>query len=54
MKKQLKGIASILLSILLMIGFGNEPVFDLSLRWSVVFAITGIIGFVLTILPDKK
>ena len=54
MKKQLQGIAIILVSILLMIGFGNEPVFDLSFRWSAVFTIIGIAGVVMTFLPDKK
>lgn len=54
MKKQLQGIAIILLSILLMLGFGNEPVFDFSFRWSAVFAIVGIAGAVMTFLPDKK
>lgn len=42
MKKQLQGIAIILVSILLMIGFGNEPVFDLSFSWSAIFSIVGI------------
>ena len=54
MKKQLQGIAIILISILLMLGFGNEPVFDLSLRWSVIFTIIGIVGGIMTFLPDKK
>ena len=54
MKKQLQGIAIILVSILLMIGFGNAYFFDFSCRWSVVFAIVGIIGAVITFLPDKK
>ena len=53
MKKQLQGIAIILVSILLMLGFGNEPVFDFSFRWSAVFAI-GVAGAVMTFLPDKK
>ena len=53
MKRQLQGIAIILVCILLMLGFGNEPVFDLSFRWSVVFAISGIAGAVMTLLPDK-
>jgi len=48
MKKQLQGIALILLSILLMIAWGNEPFFDFSLRWSVIFVILGIIGVVIT------
>ena len=54
MKKQLQGIAIILISILLMIGFGNEPVFDFSFRWSVIFTIVGIVGAVITFLPEKK
>ena len=54
MKKQLQGIAIILVSILLMIGFGNEPVFDLSFRWSVIFTIVGIVGTVITFLSEKK
>lgn len=53
-KKQLQGIALILVSILLMIGYGNEPFFDLSFRWSLVFAIVDIVGAARTLLPDKK
>lgn len=53
-KKQLQGIALILVSILLMIGYENEPFFDLSFRWSLVFAIVGIVGAARTFLPDKK
>ena len=54
MKKQLQGIAIILISILLVIGFGNEPVFDFSFRWSAIFTIVGIVGAVITFLPEKK
>ena len=54
MKRQPQGIAIILVCILLMLGFGNEPIFDLSFRWSVVFAAGGIVGAVMTFLPDKK
>ena len=54
MKKQLQGIAIILVSILLMIGFGNELAFDFSFRWSGIFTITGIVGAVITFLPEKK
>lgn len=54
MKKQLQGIALILVSILLMLGFGNAPFFDLDFRWSLVFSLVGIIGAVLTFMPDKK
>ena len=54
MKKQLQGIALILVSILLMLGFGNAPFFDLDFRWSLIFSIAGIAGAVMTFLPDKK
>lgn len=54
MKKQLQGIAIILVSILLTIGFGSEPVFDFSVRWSAIFVIIGIVGTVMTFLPEKK
>lgn len=37
MKKQLQGIAIILISILLMIGFGDKAVFDLSFHWDCIF-----------------
>ncbi len=54
MKKQLQGIALILVSILLMIGFGDKAVFDLSFHWNIIFAIVGIGGLVMAFLPDKK
>ena len=54
MKKQLQGIAIILLSILLMMGYGNAPFFDLSFRWSAIFTIVGIAGAVMAFMPDKK
>ena len=54
MKKQLQGIALILVSILLMLGFGNAPFFDFSFDWSLVFSITGIAGAAMAFLPDKK
>lgn len=54
MKRQLQGIAIILVCILLMLGFGNEPVFDFSFRWSAVFALGGIVGAVMAFMPDKK
>lgn len=54
MRRQLQGIALILLSILLTMGFGNYPFFDFSFLWSVVFAVFGIIGCAMSFLPDKK
>ena len=54
MKKQLQGIAIILVSILLMLGFGNEPVFDLSFRWSVVFSTVGLAGVAMLSCPTRN
>ena len=54
MKRPLRGIALLLLSILLMLGFGTEPFFDLSFRWSAVFAAMGLAGAVLVFLPNPK
>ena len=54
MKRQLQGIATILVSILFMLGFGDKPVFDLSFSWDIIFAIVGIAGLILTFMPDKK
>ncbi len=54
MKKQLKGIALLLVAILLMIGYGENAFFDLSFNWSVIFTIMGIAGAVIVFLPDKK
>lgn len=50
MKKQLQGIAIILVSILFMVGFGDKAVFD----WNIIFAMVGIAGLVLAFMPDKK
>lgn len=54
MKRQLQGISLVLFSILLMIGFGNEPFFDLSFRWSLIFSLVGVAGVVMTFCPEKK
>ena len=54
MKKQLQGIALILVSILLMLGYGNAPFFNLDFGWSLFFSIVGIAGVVITFLPNKK
>ena len=56
MKRQLQGIAIILLSILLTLSYGSYYVGDLSIAWSTVFVILGIAGLVLVFLPenDKK
>lgn len=57
MKNQLRGIALILLSIMLMLGAlgdGWRYVFDLSVRWQHIFAGLGMIGAVMVFLPEKK
>lgn len=57
MKRQFRGIAIILLSILLMLGFdsvGWDYVFDLSLMWQHIFMILGTVGLIIVFLPDKK
>lgn len=57
MKRQLQGIALILLSMTLMLGSladGWRYVFDLSLHWQHIFAVLGIVGAVLALLPEKK
>ncbi len=45
MKRQLQGIGIILFSILMILGMGDEPVLDLSLRFSHIFMAIGVFGF---------
>lgn len=54
MKKQLQGIAVVLISILLTLAYGGECVGDLDLSWHTIFVIIGLIGLVMVFLPDKK
>ena len=54
MRKQLQGIALILFAILMMIGYGDIAFFDLDFGWSVIFKIVGVVGVVITFLPDRK
>ena len=54
MRRQLQGIALILVSILMMIGSGDQAFFDLDFGWSMIFKIVGITGVVMNFLPDKK
>ena len=54
MKKQLQGISLILVSILLVIAFGDRSVLDLDFDWSLIFSMIGIAGSAMTFLPDKK
>lgn len=52
MRRQLQGIALILFSLLLMMPYGSEPVFDFSFRWSAVFVCLGAIGLFMACIPD--
>lgn len=57
MKRQLQGIAVILLSLLLLFVFdssGWRYVFDLDLQWAHIFGLTGIAGALLAFMPEKK
>ena len=54
MKKQLQGIALILVSILLMLGYGHAPFFDFDFGWSLIFSIVGVAGAVMVFLPGQK
>ena len=54
MKKQLQGIAIILMSILLTIAYGNEWFFDLDFSWNLIFALLGIGGVIMTFMPFKN
>ena len=54
MKKQLQGISLILVSILLMMAYGDRYFFDLDFDWSLIFSAIGIAGSVMTFLPKKK
>ena len=53
MNKQLQGISLILVSILLMLGYGNAPFFDFDFRWSLIFSIVGILGVVMNFKTEK-
>lgn len=56
MRRQLQGIALILMSILLLLGFdriGMEYVFDLSLQWAHLFMLLGVAGVVLAFWKEK-
>ena len=50
MKRQLQGIALILVSILLMLGYGNVAFFDLSFKWALIFSVIGMNGLILQII----
>ena len=54
MKKQIQGISVLLLAILLTLAYGNEAIFDFSLRWHTFFVLIGITGVIMTFLPSKN
>lgn len=56
MRRQLQGIALILMSILLLLGFdriGAEYVFDLSLQWAHLFMLLGATGVIMVFWKEK-
>lgn len=57
MKRQLQGVALLLFSILLTLGFAVADiryVFDLSLEWSTVWILLGAVGLVMVFWKEKK
>ena len=57
MRRQLQGIALLLFSILLTLGFAVADiryVFDLSLEWSTVWMLLGAVGLVMVFRKEKK
>ena len=54
MKRQLQGIGIILFCIMMILGMGDEPVFDLSLSFSHIFMAIGVFGFGWMFAKDKK
>ena len=54
MKKQLQGIALILVSIMLILGYGDVAFLTYLYRWSLIFTIIGIVGAAMVFLPDRK
>lgn len=54
MKRQLQGIGIILFSIMMILGMGDEAVFDLSLRFSHIFMTIGVFGFGWMFTKEKK
>ncbi len=54
MKRQLQGIALLLMALLLNVSWGNEPIFDLDICWNLIFVLLGAIGVFITFLPFKN
>ena len=54
MKRQLHGIGIIRFSIMMILGMGDEAVFDLSLRFFHIFMAIGVFGFGWMFTKEKK
>ena len=54
MKRQLQGIGIMLFSIMMILGMGDEPVFDLSLSFSHIFMAIGVFGFGWMFMKEKN
>ncbi len=54
MKLKMKGIALLLMAILLTLSFGDESFFHLDFQWHTVFVLMGLAGVIMTFLPEKK
>ena len=52
MRRQLQGIALILIAILLTIGYGDE--YFLNFSWAMIFKLVGLVGVALVFWPEKK
>ena len=56
MKQTIHGMALMLLSLILLVGFNSVGwlyIFDLDVQWQHLFMITGIIGFVMVLLGTQ-
>lgn len=57
MKQTIRGMALMLLSLILIVGFNSVGwiyIFDLDIQWQHLFMITGIIGFVMVFKGTQK
>ncbi len=57
MDRRMRGLALMLLSLILMMGFGSVGwiyVFDLSICWQHLFMLLGVAGFVMVWMGEKK
>lgn len=54
MKRQLRGIGIVLISIGLMILNGNEAFFDFGFNWGTVYEVIALIGVCICLFPKNK